>query len=71
MIPIHYGTFDLGMESLDVPEKKLRKIIQEKHYEDMIFILKHGEQKIFEQGIIFRKTKGGYKILNSSIVSCQ
>lgn len=47
VIPIHWGTFKISGTGLNGPIEWLRTIIAEKHLEDGVVILRHGETKEF------------------------
>ncbi len=47
VIPIHWGTFKISGTRLNAPVKEMKKIIKENKLEDKVFILNHGETKIF------------------------
>ena len=47
VIPIHWGTFKISAVGLNEPIDLLNKVIKEKKLNSTIFILKHGETKIF------------------------
>lgn len=47
VIPIHWGTFKISAVGLNEPIDLLNKVIKEKKLHSTIFILKHGEKKIF------------------------
>lgn len=47
VIPIHWGTFKISGTGLNEPVEWLNKIIKEKKLEEKVFILNHGETKIF------------------------
>jgi len=48
-IPIHWGTFELADEPLDLPPKVLKEEIEKRQLNsDKFWILKHGETKIYQ-----------------------
>jgi L-ascorbate metabolism protein UlaG (beta-lactamase superfamily) len=47
VIPIHWGTFKISGTGLNEPVKWMKKIIHERKLDDKVFILNHGETKIF------------------------
>lgn len=47
VIPIHWGTFKISGTRLNAPVKAMKKIISGNKLEDKVFILNHGETKIF------------------------
>lgn len=47
VIPIHWGTFKISGTGLNEPMEWLNKIIKEKKLEEEVFILNHGESKMF------------------------
>lgn len=47
VIPIHWGTFKISGTGLNEPIEQLKRIINDKGLEEKVFILNHGETKIF------------------------
>ena len=47
VIPIHWGTFKISVVGLNEPTDLLNEVIKENKLDSTVFILKHGEQKIF------------------------
>lgn len=43
MVPIHWGTFKLGIDALDAPIEKLRKLLSEGNLADRVTILNAGD----------------------------
>jgi len=51
LLPIHWGTFQLGDEPLDAPPKMLVKEAEKKHIAlERLWILKHGETRFSQSG---------------------
>lgn len=47
VIPIHWGTFKISGTGLNEPTEWLNKVIKEKKLEGKVFIINHGETKVF------------------------
>ena len=48
LVPIHWGTFVVSSEPIDEPPAWLRRLARKRSVADRVFVLRHGESRVFE-----------------------